>query len=217
MATKRSQKIFILVIAVTMLVGSIGAYFVLILANQNASQDTERMQQMQEEFQKEYAEYQKKADAQAKELSDKYYEEFSKYESQVGKFTADNVKELKTKDLKTGDGEELTQDSTFHAYYIGWTPDGKVFDSSIDGKKLKAPFEVTPGSVIAGWTEGVAGMKIGGVRELTIPAEKAYGEAGSGEKIPPNTPLKFVIMAIPSPEKLEEPQVSEELLKHYGY
>ncbi len=217
MATKRSQKIFILVIAVTMLVGSIGAYFVLILANQNASQDTERMQQMQEEFQKEYAEYQKKADAQAKELSDKYYEEFSKYESQVGKFTADNVKELKTKDLKTGDGEELTQDSTFHAYYIGWTPDGKVFDSSIDGKKLKAPFEVTPGSVIAGWTEGVAGMKIGGVRELTIPAEKAYGEAGSGEKIPPNTPLKFVIMAIPSPEKLEEPQVSEELLKYYGY
>ena len=51
-----------------------------------------------------------------------------------------------------------------------------------------------------GWYDGVEGMKIGGVREVTIPAGLAYGETGSGEDIPPNTPIKFLIMAIPPAE-----------------
>lgn len=217
MATKRSQKVFIWVIAVTMLVGSVGAYFLLILSNDNAARDAERIQVAQEEFQKEYTEYQQKLQEQTKELSDKYYSEFSKYESRAKAFSADEVTELKKKDLKEGDGEELTEESNFMAYYIGWTPDGKIFDSSIEGESLKTPISVQPGGVISGWTEGAAGMKVGGVRELTIPAEKAYGEAGSGEAIPPNTPLKFVIMVVPTPEGLEEPEISQELLDYYGY
>lgn len=58
-------------------------------------------------------------------------------------------------------------------------------------------------------------MKVGGIRELTIPADKAYGETGSGGTIAPNTPLKFVIMIIPTPETIPQPAVPAELLKYY--
>jgi hypothetical protein len=58
-------------------------------------------------------------------------------------------------------------------------------------------------------------MKVGGVRELTIPSDKAYGEAGSGDKIPANTPLKFIVMVIPTPEAIKEPAVPQELLQYY--
>jgi hypothetical protein len=58
-------------------------------------------------------------------------------------------------------------------------------------------------------------MKIGGIRELTIPSDKGYGAAGSGDKIPANSPLKFVIMAIPTPEAISEPAVPQDLLDYY--
>ncbi len=65
-------------------------------------------------------------------------------------------------------------------------------------------------------SKGVVGMKIGGVREITIPAAQAYGEAGSGEDIPANTPLKFILMIIPSPEKIAEPEMPAELQRLYS-
>lgn len=212
MATKKSQRIAIWVIAVVMLVGTIGSFFVIILQNDNAASDQARVQAAQEQYQKAYTEYEKKVAAQGDELSAKYYGEFSPYASRVAAFSKDEVTELKTEDLITGDGQELTKDSSFTAYYIGWTPDGKVFDGSIDGDKLKPPFTAQPGGVITGWSEGVAGMKVGGVRELTIPSEKAYGEQGSGDKIPANTPLKFVVMIIPTPEQIAQPEIPQELL-----
>lgn len=216
MATKKSQRIAIWVIAVVMLVGTIGSFFVIILQNDNAASDQARVQAAQEQYQKAYTEYEKKVAAQGDELSAKYYGEFNPYASRVAAFSKDEVTELKTEDLKAGDGQELTKDSSFTAYYIGWTPDGKVFDGSIDGDKLKPPFTAQPGGVITGWSEGVAGMKVGGVRELTIPSEKAYGEQGSGDKIPANTPLKFVVMIIPTPEQIAQPEIPQELLQYYG-
>lgn len=213
MATKKSQRIAIWVIAVVMLVGTIGSFFVIILQNDNAASDQARVQAAQEQYQKAYTEYEKKVAAQGDELSAKYYGEFNPYASRVAAFSKDEVTELKTEDLKAGDGQELTKDSSFTAYYIGWTPDGKVFDGSIDGDKLKPPFTAQPGGVITGWSEGVAGMKVGGVRELTIPSEKAYGEQGSGDKIPANTPLKFVVMIIPTPEQIAQPEIPQELLQ----
>jgi FKBP-type peptidyl-prolyl cis-trans isomerase len=71
---------------------------------------------------------------------------------------------------------------------------GKQFDSSVG----KDPFEFTigQGSVIKGWDEGVPGMRVGGKRKLTIPWTMAYGEAGSGDKIPPKAALKFDIELI---------------------
>lgn len=199
MAATKAQRIGIWIIAAFMLVGTIGSFAIIVLANSNAQSDQERYNSL-------VTEYQNAVKAQSEELSEKYYDEFNQYASRVGKFDADSVTELKTKDLKVGDGDELTSDSTFTAYYIGWTPNGVIFDSSLDDGSLKAPFTASPGMVIEGWSEGVDGLKVGGVRELTIPAEQAYGETGSGESIPPNTPLKFVLMVIPTPEQVEVPQ-----------
>ncbi len=204
--TSAKQRIFIWIIAIVMTVGTIGSFAVIIISNENNKTEQAHIAKLQ-------SDYQAKVDAQTKELSDKYYAEFSGYQSQVSSFDASSVTSLTTKDLKLGDtGDPLTSTSSFTAYYIGWNPSGKVFDSSISNGALKAPFNAAPGGVITGWTEGVVGMKINGVRELTIPADKAYGSTGSGSDIPPNTPLKFIIMVIPTPPTITMPQ---ELLQYY--
>lgn len=206
MATKTSQRVFIWVIAIVMTVGTVAGFIAMILGPQNQKLDEARIQQLTTDYQNQVA-------AQAKELSGKYFTEFSGYSSRVAAFDANSVTGLGKEDLKLGDGEVLTKDSSFTAYYIGWNPKGEVFDQSIDGSSLKAPFTASPGGVISGWTEGVDGMKIGGVRELTIPADKAYGATGSGDKIPANTPLKFVIMVIPTPKEIPIPT---ELQNYYA-
>lgn len=195
MAASRGQRIGIWIIAIFMAVGTIGSFVAIVLANQNDTNDKARYTQLLNE-------YQKKQEDQSKELADKYYDKFKQYESRVGEFDAASVTELKTEDLTVGDGADLTSESAFTAYYIGWTPDGKIFDQSISGETLKAPFNAAPGQTIKGWSNGVAGMKVGGVRELTIPADQAYGASGT-TGIAPNTPLKFVMMVIPTPEAIE--------------
>jgi FKBP-type peptidyl-prolyl cis-trans isomerase len=105
-----------------------------------------------------------------------------------------------TRDIKAGDGAEITADTKYQAYYTGWNPKGVVFDSSIKGESLGAPIDTSQISLIQGWNEGVVGMKVGGVREITIPSDLAYGEQGSGDTIPPNTPIKFVVMIIATTE-----------------
>lgn len=202
MATKRSQRIGIWIIAVVMTIGTIGSFFAVILANTNATKDQEK----QANLQRDYAEYQKKMEAQAGELSAQYFADFSQYKARPAAFDAGAVKELIKEDLKIGDGEEIKEGTAYSAYYIGWNPTGKIFDQSIDGEKLKSP--IAGGNLIQGWNEGVIGMKIGGIRELTIPAAKAYGDKGSGEDIPANTPIKFVVMAIPKPAEITPPDFS---------
>jgi len=200
MSTSRSQRIGIWIIAVVLAIGTIGSFFVVILANDNQSKDQASMQ-------KQYAEYQAKVQAQTDELSKKYYGTLSEFASRVASYNADEVTSLATVDLKEGDGETIGDNTTYSAYYIGWNPEGKIFDQSIDGTKLKAPL---PGSgLIKGWTEGVKGMKLGGVRELTIPADLAYGDTGSGDLIPPHTPIKFIVLAIPTPETIPLPDFSK--------
>lgn len=216
MATARGQRIGIWIIALVMAVGTIGSFLIMILANDNQKTDDARKTELTAAYQKEIDDYEAKTAAQTAELSATYFAEFNQYASRPAAFDKASVAGLATEDLKIGDGADITADSSFSAYYIGWNPDGVVFDQSIDGDKLKAPYAVTPGGVISGWTEGVVGMKIGGVRVLTIPADKAYGETGSGDTIPPNTPLKFVIMIIPTPATIPQPQPSEELIKLYG-
>ena len=210
MATKTSQRVGILIITVVMVVGTIGSFAVMILANQNASKESAAQAKQQEEMQKAFKEYQDKVDEQNKKLSAQYYDEFKSYESRVGKFDRDAVgKEVQTEDLKVGDGAEVTDKTEYAAYYIGWLPSGKVFDGSIDGGTLEAPLTM-PAQLIEGWTEGVRGMKVGGVREITIPSDKAYKDQAQkdqqgNETIPPNSPLKFIVMAIPKPEQVELP------------
>lgn len=215
MATRKGQRIGIWVIAIVMTIGTIGSFAVMVLANKNSNVDQARLEKVTAEYKKSTDAYQAKVDAQAMQLSEKYFAEFNQYASRPAKFDRDGVKTLEKNDLKVGDGEVLGKDATFTAYYLGWTPDGKVFDGSIDGAKLKAPFTAAPGGVIPGWTKGVEGMKVGGVRELTIPSDDAYGETGQGDSIPPNTPLKFVIMVIPAPETIAQPEMPKELLDYY--
>jgi FKBP-type peptidyl-prolyl cis-trans isomerase FkpA len=213
-ATKRSQRIAIWVIAIIMAIGTIGSFLIIILQNDNQQSDQARLTELMSAYQMQTEEYQSRVDVQTTELSQKYFKDFNKYSDRPGVWDGKNVTELKKVDLKIGNGAEITAESSFSAYYLGWTPDGKVFDGSIDDGKLKAPFQVTPGGVIEGWTEGAVGMKVGGVRELTIPSDKGYGEQGSGS-IPANTPLKFVIMIIPTPEAIPQPQPSDELIRLY--
>lgn len=215
MATTKAQRIGMWIIVVFMAVGTIGSFAIIVLANQNQATDQGKVNAMLAQYQKDTNAYQAKVDAQTKQLSDQYFTTFNQYASQAAAFDKTSVKDLQKTDLVVGTGAALTSQSSFTAYYIGWGPDGKVFDSSINSSALKAPLAVTPGSVITGWTEGVDGMKVGGVRELTIPSDLAYGSTGSGSTIPPNTPLKFIMMVIPAPETIPQPTMPPELANYY--
>jgi len=216
MATPKRQRIGIWIIAIVMIIGTIGSFAVMVLANKNSAVDQQHLKQVNDQYQRDYKAYQAKVDAQANQLSTTYFNDFNQYATRPAAFDRDSIKSTSSEDLKVGDGAVLGKDASFTAYYIGWTADGKVFDSSIDNGKLKAPIAATPGGVIAGWTKGVEGMKIGGVREITITSEDAYGEKGNGSNIPPNSPLKFVIMVIPTPEAIPQPEIPQELLNAYG-
>jgi FKBP-type peptidyl-prolyl cis-trans isomerase FkpA len=93
-------------------------------------------------------------------------------------------------ELRKGNGAEAKAGSTVKVHYTGWLTNGKKFDSSVDRHE---PIEFTLGSgmVIKGWDEGIAGMKVGGRRQLHIPAKLGYGERGAGDAIPPNSDLVF--------------------------
>ena len=99
---------------------------------------------------------------------------------------------LKYEDVKQGTGEVATAGKTVSVHYTGWLTDGKKFDSSKDrGQPFEFP--LAGGRVIKGWDEGVQGMKVGGVRKLTIPANLAYGSRGAGGVIPPDATLVFEV------------------------
>jgi peptidylprolyl isomerase len=100
---------------------------------------------------------------------------------------------LVTKEIIVGTGPEAKAGDSVTVNYVGVLyKGGKEFDSSW---KRNEPFTFTlgKGQVIPGWDQGVAGMKVGGRRELIIPAELAYGKTGSPPTIPPNSPLVFVV------------------------
>jgi FKBP-type peptidyl-prolyl cis-trans isomerase len=94
-------------------------------------------------------------------------------------------------DIRVGNGETAKEGSRVLVHYTGWLTDGKKFDSSVDaGQPFK--FTIGNGEVIKGWEEGIAGMRVGGKRQLRIPPELGYGAQGTPDgPIPPNATLIF--------------------------
>jgi FKBP-type peptidyl-prolyl cis-trans isomerase len=99
---------------------------------------------------------------------------------------------LKYEDLAEGSGPAAKAGDTVEVHYTGRLTDGTKFDSSVD-RGTPFSFKLGAGRVIKGWDEGVAGMKAGGKRKLTIPADLAYGKRGAGGVIPPDAELVFEV------------------------
>jgi len=109
------------------------------------------------------------------------------------------ITSLQAQDVTPGTGTEAIKGRTVRVHYTGWLYDasksdkrGQKFDSSKDRNE---PFEfrLGGGEVIRGWDDGVAGMKVGGTRVLTIPPSLGYGARGAGDVIPPNATLVFEV------------------------
>lgn len=170
MATKKSQRIAIWVIAAVMAVGTFGAYFLVILENDNTKREQEELTQtMQQE--------------QANQTPD----------PTAYKVTGD-VTELKIEDLKAGEGAEVKASDAVKVHYKGTLAQtGVKFDSSYDSGE---PVSFKLDGVIEGWSQGLLGMKEGGKRRLIIPSDKAYGEQGYPPTIPTNADLVFEVELI---------------------
>ena len=183
--TTRWQRIGILIIAVLLLGGTVFAYLFIFMGS--SSSDTSN-------------------DELIADLTEQY-DDFSDYLSEVKAYNAASAEAevLGVKDLKTGTGKTLEEgDTDYFAYYIGWCADGSIFDSSFDDTEnptaLNVPLDASVG-LIEGWNQGVIGMKLGGVRQLTISGDLAYGdtqEICGGY----NSPLKFIILAIEKDEDI---------------
>ena len=99
---------------------------------------------------------------------------------------------LQMEDLVVGQGAAPVTGQTVVVHYTGWLTDGKKFDSSKD-RNDPFKFQLGRGQVIKGWDQGVASMKVGGKRKLTIPPDLGYGARGAGGAIPPNATLVFEV------------------------
>ncbi len=106
--------------------------------------------------------------------------------------TSPSAAGLKIEEVKTGTGKEATGNVVVEVHYTGTLTDGKKFDSSKD-RNEPFKFQLGVGQVIKGWDLGVSGMKVGGIRKLTIPPELGYGQRGAGSVIPPNATLLFEV------------------------
>lgn len=180
MSTTRSQRIGIWVIAVVMVVGTIGSFFVVIFANNNAVKEQADQQKLMEDYQK-----QMEAAAAKNAEASKPLEGYS-----AEPFDAASVKELKVETLVQGDGVEATESSTVNANYFGWTADGKIFDSTNKDGTV-TPIDFGLNQVIQGWTKGLTGVKAGSTVKLVIPADQAYGTTTQGGQ--PAGPLTFIV------------------------
>ena len=204
--TSTKQRIIIGAIAFLMLGSMIASYAAIVLSRGNSA-DSDLDAETQALVAKYEEEYRTKTDALV-EASRDYYHEFVNYKSEVKAFNEASANEggIVTRDLKEGYGHVIGDDDTnYLAYYVGWCPDETVFDSTFDNFQYSSRFDkiIDPEmGLIEGWSLGVAGMKTGGIREITIPGELAYGssrEICGGY----NKPLKFIVMAVDKTEDLK--------------
>ncbi len=209
--TSTKQRIIIGVIAVLML-GSVIAGYAAIILNGNSSSatsDTEIDEAKVAEYTEAYDNVLKKF----QEATKDDYNQFIQYKSEVKAYNESSANEggVQTRDLLKGSGDKINSESEYLAYYIGWCADESVFDSSLDDAKNPTAFvKILDASLgmIEGWNQGIEGMRIGGIREITVPGELAYGDSMEicGGK---NKPLKFIVMAKAKEDSLNS--LSQEL------
>lgn len=215
------QRLIIIAVAILLLGSTILTYMFIVLSG-----DGNRTQQNNiAELQAKYTAKANELEELAKPLSDQYFSTMYDYKkSQVKSYNATTVNNevLQTTDLKIGNGKELAEgDVDYMAYYIGWCADGSIFDSSFTYADddtdqdtptgLSAPLIASTG-LIEGWNQGVVGMKLGGVRQLAISSDLAYGstqEICGGT----NSPLKFVVMALETDAAIKD--VNDQLTDLY--
>ena len=205
--TSPRQRFFIILIAVLMLGSIIASYAAIVINGGKSSANTGDSQIDQALI----AEYEAVYNTKKEEFSEKTKDSFNKFVKYKTEITAyneasANANGVQTRDLEVGSGRTLEDDDfNYLAYYVGWCPDESVFDSSFDNNSnptgFKSALDASLG-MIEGWNVGVEGMKIGGIREITIPGELAYGnstEICGGY----NKPLKFIVMAVANEEPLK--------------
>lgn len=203
--TSIKQRIFIAVIAFIMLGSIIASYVAIILNGSKGNSDTSKIDAAKlAEYQ---AAYEEKI-AEFQTLSKADFDEFIKFRSEIKAFNENSANEngVQIKDLKIGDGVELSKDGdNYLAYYVGYCADESIFDSTLNDNSNPTAFEkvLDPSlGMIEGWNAGIEGMKIGGIRRITVPAELAYGESmeicgGT------NKPLRFLVMAVADEEPIK--------------
>lgn len=184
--SSKVQQIGIIIIAVVLTVGTIGGFISIILANEN--QKTSQVQQTAD-YQKQLDEYTKQQEEAAKANAENS-EPLDGYSATP--FDAAAVTALQVEVLTEGTGATVAATDTISANYFGWLSDGMIFDSSNKKDADDTAISFPLSGVIAGWTEGLTGQKVGSVVKLTIPAAKAYAANGSGI-IPADAPLQFIV------------------------
>ena len=209
--TSLGQRIIIGVIAVLLLSSTVAIYALIVLNGEKNKQASSAKKEELALVTKDLTTKQDELKAVSTKLSQQYFNTLASFRNKIKAYNGKSVEDagLKTFDLKTDTGAEITdKTTTYYTYYVGWCANESVFDSSFDDaknpKSLKEPLAVTnPKSLIAGWSEGIKGMRFGGVREVDIPSPLAYGKEREicGGK---NSPLKFLILPI---------EVSEEYKK----
>ena len=207
--TSTKQRILIGAIAVIMVGSMIASYAAIVINGNKANSGSGAAQstiseEKKAQYENEYAAALEKFTS----VSADDYAKFIAYKDNIKSYneTAANSGGVSTKDLLEGNGRTLdATDKDYLAYYVGWCADETIFDSSFNDNNNPTAFakalDVSLG-MIEGWNQGVAGMKIGGVREVTISSELAYGDSMEicGGK---NKPLKFLILPVENKEPLK--------------
>ena len=163
--TSLTQRIIIGIIAILLLSSTIAIYALIVLNGEKNKETSAAKKEELAAVTKELTVKQDELKVASDKLSKQYFNTLASYRNKVKAYNATSVDDagLKVFDLKNGNGTEITDKTPYYAYYIGWCADESVFDSSFDNAKnptsLKDPLAVTnPGSLIAGWSEGIKGM-----------------------------------------------------------
>lgn len=194
MATSNGQRVVAFLLAALFLMSTLGATgYVIWQINQDDGvivQETPEEKAAAEAL----AERQALADSGNAACGDGLYDPLAPRATPTVTTNSGAITELTTVDVVVGEGEEVQPGDCVAALYYGTlATTGEKFDGNYDSGQ---PIEFSLNQVIPGWTNGIPGMKIGGVRRLLIPAELGYGAQGSGDVIPPNSDLIFEVVLV---------------------